>query len=570
MKTQVASIKYQVSSIKTQELRTRMKIRQANTQIIKQSEVPVICESGIRCPVSRLPVPAALCHFTLPPCNPVTILTIHHMKIPVQLTFFILLCLLPGGSLLSQQLLTLDKSMEIARQNSPDIQSSLFSLERSQESLNAQKAALKSQFALSLTPVDYSRSHTFDDFSSTWYTNESIGASGTFTVSQPILPTDGTISLVNRFGWEKNNNDFSGKEDKAFVNNLYLNITQPLFTYNRLKLQLKELELDLENSNLSYAMQKLNLEKQVTQFFYNVYMAQMSLSISEEELKNTEKSFEITKNKVDAGLAAKEELYQAELNFATAKSEVQNQRVTLENYKDQFKQYIGMNITEEIGVLADVQAEPVIVDLNKAIDYGLKSRMEIRQREISIENSQFSLIETKGLNEFKGDMKLSIGIIGEDEKLNNMYDNPTSNPAVSVAFNVPLFDWGEKKSRIKAQEAVIKQQELNFDQQKVQIIVDIRQVYRSLQNLQNQIEIARQNEKNAQLTYEINLERYANGDLTGMDLNLYQTQLSEKKMAYAQSLIDYKIELLNLKIQTLYDFEANVGIVPEEIINKKK
>jgi outer membrane protein TolC len=492
------------------------------------------------------------------------------MKIFVRLEFLILFCLVPGGSLWAQQLLTLEKSLEIAKQNSPNIQSSLFSLERSQESLNAQKAALKSQFALSLTPIDYSRNHTFDDFSSTWYTNESFGASGTFTVSQPILLTDGTVSLVNRFGWEKNNNDYSGKEDRAFVNNLYLNITQPLFTYNRLKLQLKELELDLENSNLSYAMQKLNLEKQVTQYFYNVYMAQMSLSISEDELKNTEKSFEITKNKVDAGLAAKEELYQAELNYATAKSEVQNRRVVLENYKDQFKQYIGMNITEEIGVLADVRAEPVAVDLNKAIEYGLKSRMEIRQREINIETSQFSLIETKALNEFKGNMNLSIGIIGEDEKLNNIYENPTSNPSVSVAFNVPLFDWGEKKSRIKAQEAVIKQQELNFDQQKVQIIVDIRQVYRSLQNLQNQIEIARQNEKNAQLTYEINLERYANGDLTSMDLNLYQTQLSGKKMAYAQSLIDYKIELLNLKIQTLYDFEANAGIVPEGIMNKKK
>jgi len=56
------------------------------------------------------------------------------------------------------------------------------------------------------------------------------------------------------------------------------------------------------------------------------------------------------------------------------------------------------------------------------------------------------------------------------------------------------------------------------------------------------------------LTYEINLERYANGDLTSMDLNLFQTQLSTKKMAYAQSLIDYKIQLLNLKIQSLYDF----------------
>jgi outer membrane protein TolC len=196
--------------------------------------------------------------------------------------------------------------------------------------------------------------------------------------------------------------------------------------------------------------------------------------------------------------------------------------------------------------------------------------MEIRQREISIENSQFDLITTKGLNEFKGDMNLSIGIIGEHEKLNKIYDNPTSNPSVSMTFNVPLFDWGEKKSRIKAQEAVIKQQELNFDQQKVQIMVDIRQVYRSLLNQQNQIEIARQSEKNAQMTYEINLERYANGDLTSMDLNLYQTQLSEKKMAYAQALIDYKIELLNLKIQTLYDFERNMSIVPEQILNKKK
>jgi hypothetical protein len=41
-------------------------------------------------------------------------------------------------------------------------------------------------------------------------------------------------------------------------------------------------------------------------------------------------------------------------------------------------------------------------------------------------------------------------------------------------------------------------------------------------------------------------------------------------MAYAQALIDYKIELLNLKIQSLYDFEKNEAIVPENLIQKKK
>ena len=55
-----------------------------------------------------------------------------------------------------------------------------------------------------------------------------------------------------------------------------------------------------------------------------------------------------------------------------------------------------------------------------------------------------------------------------------------------------------------------------------------------------------------------------------MDLNLFQTQLSTKKMSYAQALIDYKIELLNLKIQSLFDFEKNEAVLPTTINQKKK
>jgi len=485
----------------------------------------------------------------------------------LMLFMFCQLMLITNG----QQILTLESAIDIARSNSPDIRRSLLNLERSEQSLKAQNAALKSKFTLNLTPFSYNRNRSFDNFNSVWNTNTLTQSFTTFTVSQPILPTDGTISLINRFGWQNNLSEYKGNQvNKSFSNNLYLSVTQPLFTYNRTKLELKGLELDLENAQLSYAMQKLNMEKQVTQFFYNVYLAQMKLNVSQDEFSNTQKSYEITQNKVTAGIAAKEELYQAELNFATAKSNVENDRVTLENYKDLFKQYIGINIMDEITVMTDVKFNPVTVDVNKAIEFGQNSRMELRQRAIDVENSQFTLIQTKALNEFRGDVSFSVGIIGDNEVLNKIYDSPTNNPRFSIAFNVPVWDWGEKKARIKSQEAVIETQKLNLNEQKKQIVIDIRSVCRSLQNQVNQIEIASQNEKNAQLTYEINLERYANGDLTSMDLNLFQTQLSSKKMAYAQSLIDYKIQLLNLKIQSLYDFEKNEAIIPENIIQKNK
>jgi len=485
----------------------------------------------------------------------------------------LLMLWLPFLPLTAQQSLTLDMALEIAGTNSPSIQQSLLNLERYQNNLEAQRAALKSKFSLSLNPVDYTNTRRFDSRFSEWYTNETFSTNATFRVEQPILVTDGTLSLINRFGWQSSTAEFTGQEattSERFSNNLYLALNQPLFTYNRLKLQLKELELSYENANISYAMQRLNMERMVTQYFYSVCMAQMNLAIAREELDNTRKSHEIIKNKVDAGLAAREELYQAELNLSQSNSTVQNRQVSFENAKDQLKMYLGMDLFEDILVMTDVEAEPVKVDLQKAIDNGLVSRMELRQREIDLETSQFDMIRTKALNEFNGSMNLAYGFIGDNEKLTGVFDQPTKNPQVQLSFNIPIFDWGERKARIKAQEAAIKSQELNFDEQKKQIIIDIREAYRNLQNQVNQIEIARQNERNAQLTYEINLERYENGDLTGMDLNLYQTQLSNQKINYAQALINYKIELLNLKIQSLYDFEKDQAVIPTELYKTDK
>ncbi len=470
----------------------------------------------------------------------------------------------------AQSIITLEQALDMAGKGSPSLQSSLYNLERTTETLNAQRAALKSQFSLNLNPMEYSNSRRFDARISQWYTNESLTTSGTFRVDQPILYTDGKISLVNQLGWQSNTSESGGatNSNKSFFNNLNLSLTQPLFTYNRTKTQIKTLELNNENAMLSYAMQRLMLEKNVSQYFYNVYLAQMSLSIKEEELANTQKSHEIIKNKVDAGLAAKEEFYQSEVNLATAESGVESGRVSLESAKDLFKQYVGMDIFEEISVMTDVAVTPIEVDGKKALEHGLASRMELRQRQISVETSQFDMLAIKASNEFRGDMTLSMGLSGDNPTLIDVYDKPTKSPRVSLAFNVPVFDWGERKARIRAQEAVINSQKLNFSNQETQIKVDIRQVIRNLSNLKSQIGIALQNQKNSQLTYDINLERYKNGDLTSMDLNLFQVQLSDKKMAYAQSLINYKIELLNLKIQSLFDFTTNEAVVPEKFVQE--
>ncbi len=463
---------------------------------------------------------------------------------------------------MAQQGLTLEAALAVAEDNSPSIKKTRLSLVRSRENLNAQRAALKSNFSLSINPFEYTHSREFNDLISQWNTRETTTSYGLFRISQPIVATDATISLTNSLAWQNSYSEYNDTRTKGFSNNLSLNINQPLFTYNRTKLQIKDLELALENSQLSYAIQRLSLERQVSQYFYLVYQKQQSLVIAEEAYENMKKSYEIIRNKVDAGLSAREELFQAELNLATSGSDVDNQRVSLQDAKDDFKLLIGISLYDDIVVLPDISVDTIDVDITFAIDHGLKNRMELRQREIDIENSEFSLIQTKALNEFSGDLNLSIGLFGDNKNIGNIYASPTDNQQVSLSFTVPLWDWGERKSRIRAAEASIESQEISYEEEENDIIINIRKVYRNLTNLKNQIEIAKQNVKNAQLTYELNLEKYENGDLTGMDLNIYQNQLSEKQLSLTNAIISYKLELLNLKIQTLFDFEDQVSVTP--------
>jgi len=483
------------------------------------------------------------------------------LVIGTMLTVMAVVQPVPNAS--AQRLITLDQALEIAMENSPTIKHRKIQLERSRELLNAQHAALKSNFRMTLNPLSYSRDKAFNSSLSEWITTDTKSTDGMFTITQPIAKTDGTLSLTNRLSWQNSYSDYRNVRNEAFNNRLDLSLNQPLFTYNRTTLQTKQLVNDYESSSLNFALQKLSLEVQVSNAFFGVYNNKTNLDIAYEELKNQEASFEIIKNKVDAGLSALEELYQAELNLATTKSSVASREETLQNALDSFKVTLNIPLWEDITVDADIEVQPVEVDLDRALETALAKRIEIRQQEISLDSARDALITTAASNEFLGALSLSLGITGNDGAFGNLYDSPTQRQTVGLSFTIPLWDWGEKESRLRATELNIENQELTAEDERIAITLEIRSAVRSLNNLLYQIDIEKQNVRNAELTYEINLERYRNGDLTSMDLKLFQDQLSQRRMGLVRAQINYHLGLLDLKIKSLWDFEKNQAVMLE-------
>jgi outer membrane protein len=59
---------------------------------------------------------------------------------------------------------------------------------------------------------------------------------------------------------------------------------------------------------------------------------------------------------------------------------------------------IGMPLEEEFVIITDVRADTVVVEQSMAIAHALTNRMELRQREIDIENANFSLVQSRSVN----------------------------------------------------------------------------------------------------------------------------------------------------------------------------
>ena len=484
----------------------------------------------------------------------------------LELMYIWLIIFLFGISSFSfaQITLTIEQALDIAEENNPSLRSSKLSLERSIFNLEAQRATLKPQFSISVDPLSYSQNRSFDNRYSEWYTNKTLSSSGTFRMELPFLLTDGTLTLTDRFGWQDSEsmNQSGTNYNKAFTNNLQLRYNQPLFTYNRQKMQFKQLEFEYENAGIRYALQRLSIESRITSQFYSVYTAQENLIISNAEYDNTKLNYDILKNRVEAGMSPREELFQAEVNLLSAESQVESNIVSLSDAKDNLKQTLGMPLNDDISVIVDITFSPLLVNLDRAVQNGLSSRMELRQREIEIEKADLQMIVTKSLNEFRGNVSLSVGIVGDNERLSNIYSNPTSSPGVLISFNIPIFDWGERKARIKAQQTTQTIAKLDYENEVIDIELGVRQILRRLGYLSDQVQIAETRLRNAQNSYDLNNIKYREGDISGMEINQYQAQLSSAKAFLMQARINYKIQLLNLKIATLYDFENDKTIVP--------
>jgi outer membrane protein TolC len=363
--------------------------------------------------------------------------------------FFVLVFLLLAGrpqAGLAQQLggeLTLDQVIALALDHSAVGQQVLTDRETSYWAWRGYQANYRPQLGLQGTLPNFSRAITpvvqpdgTTNFQPVRINNSDLG----LTVSQNIGLTGGQVfvgSQVQRF------DDFNGSLRRYNNQPFTLGLTQPLGQFNALRWARRIEPLRYQESQRQYVEERETIAQRVTELYFDVLLQQVNAEVARQNAEATAELLRIGQERYKLGHLSQSDLLQLELNELNAWQAQTQAQLAAENATVDLQAYTGLGTAAGLAVPAPAPQPAVVPAL--ALEQARRHRsatLAFRRRLLQAERD---VAEARGTTGFRAALTANMGYVNQAGNFGATYVNLQNQQQVSLAFSLPLVDWGRQK-----------------------------------------------------------------------------------------------------------------------------
>lgn len=466
--------------------------------------------------------------------------------------------------------LTLEESIEVAKGKSLKMLRLEQSLKRAEYNLQSVNRSLKTHIDLDLTvPEFYDRISVQEDSSGiSYYRAKQIRYEGNLIINQP-LPTDGSIYVQNSLL----SVDDRVRNLRSTSTRTKFGFTQPLnsfYGYNKIRSTLKRAKLAHEQSSKSLKREELNLIYDVSRSYYNLLSLQESAAIALLDLERQTDAQEIAKNKFAAGLIREVDALQMEVDLAEAQNNYDIALLNTSSAVNSFKELLGISLNDSINLKTDLSYNKVIIDRDLAVKYALENRLEIREKEIEYELQKLNIKQQKADGMIKTSLDAfyeQTGYVGDVKNMprrdffssiGKSYDRYSEIPSsygIGFTVRIPILDWGENKSRVRAAKAQLQEIEYSREETRRGIETEVMNLVASINSNLKRLQLLEKNVTVAEKSFDITRQRYTDGDIDSQALALERNRLNNAYTSRLSAYINYQLSLADLMRKTFFDFQ---------------
>ena len=325
-----------------------------------------------------------------------------------------------------------------------------------------------------------------------------------------------------------------------------VNLTQPVFAWGRYYYgyQAAKLNYQAVQRDVDAAYNQLRLD--VSEAFYAVLIAQEFVRVVQQSVSLVEKQLRIAEASLKAGAATDFDVLRAKVQLANAKSQLVRAENAIITAKNAYKTVLNVPLAEDVSVKGTLEIpekhQMLALNLDALIEQALKNRPEVRRTQLSehAANKQVDIAKTRSLPDLG---LFSNYQISQNERLTQM------NRIWSVGFqiNIPIFDGFATRAAVQQSESTLKQVQLGGTQVKVGVEFEVRNAYLNLLGAQTLIDVQREAVTQAQESVRIANLQFQNGIITTVALTDTQLALAQAEVNRLQAYHDYVVGLARLE-----------------------
>ncbi len=458
--------------------------------------------------------------------------------------------------------LSLEESIEYAKENSPLSRAARYSILAARWRHKSFRADLLPSISLSGDAPNYNRSifsNTLDDGTITFSSNVQSEASAALSVEQSILQTGGALSLssgITRLGIFRDENTYLWQSTP-----LVASFRQPLFQFNSLKWRNRTEPLLFRIAQRQYVEDMEEISYTVTQAFFDMLLAKINIEVADFNVTVNDSIYNISRGRFQVGNIAENELLQSELEYRNAQASLTTAILQYQRSEETFKALLGIDDSVELEIELPPVAPQIEVDVEEAFRLAQENNSSFLEFELNEIIANRTYDQARRNAGFSATLRADYGLNQVSTDFDQLYEDPENRQFFTVGFEIPIFNWGKNLAEIRAARNQQQETANNIAYQKLQLELSVKGTVREFTQLREQVELAEISDDIATRRYDVAKNRYLIGRIDVTDLFIAQGQKDSSRRSYIQALRTYWEGYYTLRRLTLYDFERDLPIL---------
>ena len=322
------------------------------------------------------------------------------------------------------------------------------------------------------------------------------------------------------------------------------------------EIALKRAEHSLQSARLNFDRQRLQLEGQVIDDYYDLVQSVRELEIEEQRLAQSRANLELAQRKFEVGLIAEVEALRLQVEMLQAEATYDQAQTNIESSRDILRETLGLDVWAPLEIDTEVQYEILPIDAQRALEIGLARRTDMKRTEIFEEIRALELEDTRRRNGINATFGANVSMRGHGSEIGDVSDNFERNLwGVNLQITLPLIDSGQRRATVSQARIALEQSRLTREQQRRQIIQQIRDATRRVHEAERQIDLRQATLQFAQRTYDVEQSRFELGLADSQQLLLAQGNLTQAQINALGAVIGYQRQLKNARLATMAELK---------------